>query len=87
MRHIATLLLLLIAFSGATAQNLADTYKAGTVTLQEDSQYGAATDWKQVFSIPAVDTDDGKVEPYKSLVVAGDGTATPSRSSIRRGSS
>jgi hypothetical protein len=76
MKYLATLSLLLIAVSGVTAQKLADAYQSGTVVLQEDTPYGAGNIWKQVFSIPSVPTDDGgSVNPYKTLAVAGDGTA------------
>jgi DNA-binding beta-propeller fold protein YncE len=64
-----------MAFSGATAQNLADAYKNGTVTLQEDPLYGAGNNWNQVFNIPVVQDKDEAVKPRKSLVVADDGTA------------
>jgi hypothetical protein len=76
MRYIATLILLLIAVGGASAQKSADVYQSGTVVLQEDTQYGAGNNWKQVFNIPSVPTDDGgSVNPYKTLAVAGDGSA------------
>jgi hypothetical protein len=76
MKYIVTLSLLLITVGGATAQKPADVYQSGTVVLQEDPQYGVGNDWKQVFGIPSVKTDEGEsVDPYRSLAVADDGTA------------
>ncbi len=67
-------LLLFVLLATASAQNLSEIYRSGTVRLDVDPEFAAGVEWGNIFSDFDATNRGSAIGARKSLAVAGDGS-------------